>query len=109
MSTGRLILNLKGGLGNQLFGIYAALALEAEFKFNCEIHTYGIDLNHASGNTDATAFQYGRDLNLVKSRNLSQRLMNNKHTQKISENFGFNSGFLNQFRYLEKNDWEKRL
>jgi len=109
MSTRRLILNLKGGLGNQLFGIYAAMALETEFKVNCEIHTYGIDLNHASGNTDATAFQYGRDLNLAKSRNLSQRLQNNKHIRKTSENIRFNSRLLNQFRYLEKNDWEKTL
>jgi hypothetical protein len=109
MSTGRLILNLKGGLGNQLFGIYAAMALGAEFKVNCEIQTYGIDLNHRSGNTDATAFEYGRDLNIVESRNLSQRLQNNKHIRKISEKIRFNSGVLNQVRYLEKNDWEKTL
>ncbi len=109
MSTGKMVLNLKGGLGNQLFGIYAAMALEAEFKTNCEIHTYGIDLNHRSGNTDATAFQYGRDLNLVASRNLSQRLQNNKHIRKISENIRFKSGVLNQVRYHEKNNWEKTL
>jgi hypothetical protein len=109
MPTGRLVLNLKGGLGNQLFGIYAAMALEAEFNVNCEIHTYGIDLNHKSGNTDATAFQYGRDLNLVKSRNLNQRLLNNRHIRKISEKTRFNLGVLNQVRYIEKNDQGKAL
>lgn len=109
MSMARLVLNLKGGLGNQLFGIYAALALEIVFKVNCEIHTYGIDLNHRSGDTDATEFQYGRDLNLVRSRNLTQRLQNKKLIQKISENFIFNLGVLNQVRYLEENDWKKTL
>jgi hypothetical protein len=109
MPTGRLVLNLRGGLGNQLFGIYAAIALEAEFKVKCEIHTRRIDLNHKSGNTDATAFQYGRDLNLVESWNLSQRLLNNSHIRKMSEKTRFNSGVLNQVRYIEKNDWDKTL
>jgi hypothetical protein len=109
MPTRRLVLNLKGGLGNQLFGIYAAMALESEFKVNCAIHTYGIDLNHKSGNTDATAFQYGRGLNLVEGRSLSQRLLNNRHIQKISENIKFDSTVLSQVRYFEKNDWGKTL
>ncbi len=109
MPTRRLVLNLKGGLGNQLFGIYAAMALEAEFKLNCEIHTYGIDLNHKSGKTDATAFQYGRDLDLVESRNLGQHLLDTKYIRKISETIKFNSGVLKQVRYIEKNDWAKTL
>ena len=109
MPTARLVLNLKGGLGNQLFGIYAAMALESEFKVNCAIHTYGVDLNHKSGNTDATAFQYGRDLNLVESRNFSQRLLNNRHIRNMSENIKVDLGVLNQIRYIEENDREKTL
>ena len=109
MPRRRLVLNLKGGLGNQLFGIYAAMALEAELKVHCAIHTYGIDLNHKSGETDATAFQYGRDLDLVESRNLSQRLLNNTFIRKISESTKLNSGVLKQVTYIEKNDWGKTL
>lgn len=105
----RFVLNLRGGLGNQLFGVYAAMALEAEFKVNCQIHTYGIDRNHNSGYTDATAFHYGRELHFVKSRNLTQRLHNNSNIRKISEILKFESWALKHASYSEKGDWEKTL
>lgn len=109
MATARLILNLKGGLGNQLFGIYAAMALETEFKVNCQIHTYGIDLNHKSGNTNATTFYYGRDLDFVEGVNLRQRLLDKLQSRRITENMKLDSRVLKQVRYIERNDWEKTL
>ena len=109
MYTQRFVLNLRGGLGNQLFGVYAALALETKFKVDCQIHTFGIDRNHDSGASDSTAFQYGRDLNFVKSRNLAQQLLDNAHIRKILDFLKFDSGVFNEVRYIEKNDQEQTL
>jgi hypothetical protein len=107
MPRQRLILNLRGGLGNQLFGIYAAMALENQFGIGCEIHRHGIDRSHNSGNSDATAFQFGRKLNFANRRSLSERLLNKALTRKLSGTITLNSVFIGH--YFEKNDRENSL
>jgi hypothetical protein len=107
MSGKKLILNLRGGLGNQLFGMYAAIALEDDFGIDCEIHTHGIDLSHGSGKSDATAFQYGRNLNLIDRRKLSERVLSKMQIRKLDSISSLKQVFQNQ--YFEKNNREKTL
>lgn len=107
MSRQKLILNLRGGLGNQLFGMYAALALEDDFGIDCEIRTHGIDLSHESGNSDATAFQYGRNLNLIARRKYGERVLNNAHIRKLDAITNIKQAF--QYQYFERNNRKETL
>jgi len=101
MSKEKIVLNLRGGLGNQLFGIYAALAIQEELKVKCEIHTYGIDRSHDIHNSNATEFSYGRDINFINKSTLIERLHERTFIRKVVARFEPSSRTFGRTTYRE--------
>ena len=69
----KISLNLRGGLGNQLFGVYAAIEIRKLIQEEVEIQLSGVDYSHSFSNSDIRALEIDKSLNFVEDRSFGER------------------------------------